>query len=433
MASVNSDLLYLTPIAPAPYGNGLAMRGWLFLKAASEDFEVQVVIVPVAGRGRLRPAAPATVVDLPRPAQVVAGLPALLGRPAWRDRLSQVSPLPQAARRAPATMAGAVIAAAGARTGTAVHAARSYLMPLAIAVAEQVRAPWVTADLDDDDQGLADRAGQPDEALGYERLIRVFGPLFQRLAVAGPADAAVIGARHGLAPAVIPNAVDPAPVPAPASACRGPGVCLLFVGNLTYWPNVDAASRLVRDVLPLVRAQVAGPVTVTLAGDTGPGHGPLLELAREPGVCLTGFRPDLGPCYEAADVAVIPLAHGAGTRIKLLEAFAAGVPVVTTAVGAAGLAVADGTHALIADTPVAQAAAVGRLQADPALRARLVHSALGLVRSRYSHEAVIPQVRAFFRAAGTVGQPPARPAAVPPAGAGPGRAGTAGGPGARLD
>jgi polysaccharide biosynthesis protein PslH len=405
MATADQELLYLTPIAPAPSGNGLAMRGYLFLKAASQDFTVRIVIVPVAGlnQAAAQPAGPpAAVLSLPDARQVVTAVPALLARPAWRDRLGRASPLPRAARHAPATMASAAVTAAGTPPGTPVHAARSYLMPLAVAVAEQLRSPWATADLDDDDQNLAHVAGQHEEALGYERLVRVFGPLFRRLAVAGPDDAAAISARHGLRPAVIPNAVPGGARPA-ARRVSGGG-SLLFAGNLTYWPNVDAANRLVRDVLPRVRATAAGPVTVILAGDAGLDGG-VWELAREPGVRVTGFVPDLAPCYAAADVVVAPLAYGAGTRIKLLEAFAAGVPVVTTAVGAAGLEAADGVHALLADTPAGQAAAVGRLLTDAMLRERLVRSAASLVATRYTHAVVIPQIRRFFAEAAGLAPP----------------------------
>ena len=408
MPPANRDLLCLTPIAPASTGNGLAMRSWLFIKAASLDFSVKVAVVPAAGHSRTPPAVPAVVVDLPDARQIVAAVPGLLARPAWRARLSRASPLPPAARVAPATMAAAVVAAARAAPGTPVHVMRSYLLPLGVAVAEQIRSPWATADLDDDDQQLADDAGLPDEALGYERLVGVFGPLFARLAVAGAGDANAIGARHGLAPVVIPNAVHAALRPAGSrragsrragtrdAGTRRETASLLFVGNLTYWPNVDAAIRLVRDVLPRIREASAGAVRLTLAGDACAA---VRELACDPGVRVTGFVPDLARCYADADVVVAPLAHGAGTRIKLLEAFAAGVPVVTTGPGAAGLEVADGEHALLADTPAGLAAAVARLLADPALQARLVRAATGLVTSRYSHAVVIPQIRQFFAAA----------------------------------
>ena len=382
----------------------MAMRNWLFAKAASRDFRLQTVIVPVVGHGQVPAQMPATVLRLPGAAEVAGAVPALLADPVWRERISRAYPLPRLATLAPATLAAAVIRATGSAHGTPVHAARSYLAPLAVALAERLGSPWVTLDLDDDDEALAESAGQQSEALAYRRLAGVFGPLFDGVAVAAPSEAAAIAGRYGLTTTVIPNAVRVGNLP-PAQCRTGGGsdggrgpVSLLFVGNLTYWPNKDAAVRLVRDVLPRLRALIATEVTVTLVGDTG-GEAGLHALGLQPGVTVAGFAPDLAPYYRAADVLVAPLAFGAGTRIKLLEAFARGVPVVSTSQGATGLDVTDGEQALIADTAAGQAAAVARLLADHQLRGRITASAWNLVCERYSHEAVLPQIREFFAAA----------------------------------
>jgi len=252
--------------------------------------------------------------------------------------------------------------------------------------------------------------GDDEGADGYRRLVGVFGPLFQAVALAAPYEAAAIAGRHGLAASVIPNAVIPNAVSqntvsqntvslpdrgAPAGRERD-GIRVLFVGNLTYPPNADAAVRLVGEILPRLRETAGRPVTVTLAGEPADT---VRSLAAEPGVEVTGFVPDLAACYEAADVVVVPLAAGGGTRIKLLEAFGYGVPVVTSTAGAAGLDVTDGVHVLIADSPGDTARAVAALAADRRLRERLVADARRLVTSSYSHEAVIPRIREFFAAA----------------------------------
>jgi glycosyltransferase involved in cell wall biosynthesis len=404
------------------------MRNSIFVGAASADFRVRVLVVPVAGLGPVPADGDVTVLPMPDASQVTAAAPALLASPAWRERVSRSYPLPLLARLAPPTLAAAAAAAMRPRPGTAVHVARSYLAPLGVALAERIGSPWLTADLDDDDEGLADSAGHHEEARAYGRLVGVFGPSFRGLCAAAPGEADAISGRHGFTVTVIPNAVampawprragpagdgGPAPSggPAPAalgevpvaaglaaSRAAGRGASLLFVGNLGYWPNADAAARLVRDVLPILRSLISGPVTVTLAGDTGMNH-ELHELAAVPGVRLTGFVPDLEPCYAAADVLAVPLAFGAGTRIKLLEAFARGVPVVTTTQGAAGLELVSGEHALIADTAPDMAVAVARLMADPGLRGRLATAARRLVLSSYSREAVIPRIREFLQAA----------------------------------
>jgi len=411
----------------------MAMRGFLFYKAASADFRVKVLVVPVAGHNPVRPCGPVTVLPMPGTRELASGVPALAGDSAWRDRMTRSHPLPGPAAAAPAALADAVIRAARARPGTPVHVARSYLLPLGAAVAERLRSAWATADLDDDDQELASVAGNDGEAAAYGRLIGVFGPLFGGLAAAAPGEAAAITRRHGLTLTVIPNAVALPPacssarlglgglgrlahVPGSSGSLgrtarragpsgrpsgwprRAPAGSVLFVGNLTYWPNADAAIRLVRGVLPRLRCLTADPVTVTLVGNHGM-HPELLSLAGEAGVRLTGFVPDPAPYYREADVLVVPLGFGAGTRIKLLEAFAWGLPVVTTSQGASGLAVNDGVHALVADSADAMAAAVARLLTDGQLRDRLAAHAFDLVRDCYALDAVVPRIGRFFRAA----------------------------------
>ena len=162
------------------------------------------------------------------------------------------------------------------------HVARSYLAPLGIALAERIGSDWVTLDLDDDDEQLERSAGNEDAAASYGRLVAVFGPLFRRVSLAAPAEAAAVAARHGLAAVVVPNAVADDRAPEAAARAPGPvpGLSILFVGNLTYWPNADAARRLAREVLPAVGPLTAGPARgwssparPGTTGGQGPGRG----------------------------------------------------------------------------------------------------------------------------------------------------------------
>ena len=102
------------------------------------------------------------------------------------------------------------------------------------------------------------------------------------------------------------------------------------------------------------------------------------------GVTVLASPADVAPLYRQARVAVVPIRAGGGTRIKILEAFASGVPVVSTALGAEGLNVEDGVHLLIADTPDAFAAACVRLARDEGLRARIIPAARQLQEDQYS-------------------------------------------------
>lgn len=169
-----------------------------------------------------------------------------------------------------------------------------------------------------------------------------------------------------------------------ASAKDGP--VLLMVGLLTYGPNLDAAEFFSRLVLPEVREAVPGTV-FRLVGrhrDTAAAD----ALRSRPGVALVGEVVDVAPELDAADVVVVPIRYGGGTRIKILEAFAHGVPVVTTTAGCEGLDVVDGQHLLVVDDPVDFAAACTRLLEDEPLRLRLAASARDLWSTRYRWSSV---------------------------------------------
>jgi polysaccharide biosynthesis protein PslH len=361
-------LVLLAPLPPAPTGNGLAMRTDLFRRASPD---VRTVVVPIAGQLPAGVPTPPHVTVDPRAERAAAV--ALLSDPVWRDRLARAGELP--AGTASPALADAVAAAAGADRPAGLHVMRSYLAPLGAALAERLEVDWATLDLDEDEAGA-------------ERLVGVFGPLFDGVSAASAAEAEAIGARHGLTVTHIPNAVD---VPAPRAGARPGTGTLVFVGNLTYPPNVEAATTLVRDVLPRLRRPVRARVV-------GPHDGSLDGLAGAD-VEVTGFVPDLAAVYASAEAVVVPLRTGAGTRIKLLEAFAHGVPVVASTVAAAGLDVDDGEHLLLADGAAETAAAVERVLADPDLAQRLAAAALALVRARYSTDVVVPAVRELFRRA----------------------------------
>ena len=121
-------------------------------------------------------------------------------------------------------------------------------------------------------------------------------------------------------------------------------------------------------------------------------------LGNEPNVTVTGFVEDLGAELAAADVAVVPLRRGTGTRLKILEAFAHAIPVVSTKVGAAGLDVIDGEHLLLADTGDDFADACQRLARHDALRLRMTTAASELVEAQYDWRRIEDQIAGLARA-----------------------------------
>ena len=189
---------------------------------------------------------------------------------------------------------------------------------------------------------------------------------------------------------VIPNGVDSewfAPV-APVVPPSTPVV--VFHGSLHYEPNVDAATFLVREIMPLVRERI-GPVDVRLVGRRPVPE--VLALAA-PDVAVHADVPDLRPLVGEATVAVIPLRYGSGVKNKVLEAVALGVPTVVTPQAVAGLDLADGEEVLVANGADALAAAIVRVLTDETLRGRLATGGRRAVVERWSWDVA---ARAFSR------------------------------------
>lgn len=161
---------------------------------------------------------------------------------------------------------------------------------------------------------------------------------------------------------------------------------LVFTGSMDWMPNIDGAQWFVREVLPLIRKR-RPECTVAIAGRRPAAQ--LMEMARQDArIVVTGTVPDIRPWLWGAAVSIVPLRIGGGTRIKIYEAMAAGVPVVSTTVGAEGLDVTNGETILLADEPDAFAEACLSLMEDGARRERMAVAALERVASRYSWEAV---------------------------------------------
>ena len=129
------------------------------------------------------------------------------------------------------------------------------------------------------------------------------------------------------------------------------------------------------------------------------------ECRGAPGVQLTGWVPDIDPFVQASRVLVVPMRAGSGMRVKILDAMARGLPVVSTTVGCEGIGVVPGEHLLVADTPQAFAEAVIRVLDDDALAASLARNARALVLERYD---VAPIRAAVLHAIDEVGPTIAR-------------------------
>jgi glycosyltransferase involved in cell wall biosynthesis len=158
----------------------------------------------------------------------------------------------------------------------------------------------------------------------------------------------------------VPNGVDVAAFAPPADH-QGGRRGLLFFGNLDYRPNVQGLTYFCDAILPRIRESQPEATLTIIGANAGRG---VARLASRPGVMLRGFVPDVRPYLWAARASVVPLLAGGGTRFKILEALAAGCPVISTTVGAQGLPLTHGREVLLADDPADFAAAVAELLTD---------------------------------------------------------------------
>ena len=166
---------------------------------------------------------------------------------------------------------------------------------------------------------------------------------------------------------------------------------LAFVGYYQYPPNEEAALELMTRIAPAVRA-AGGPATVHVVG-RAPTDRMRRAASEHPDIRILGEVPDSTAVIRDAGVLVVPVRSGAGTRVKVLEAMQASVPVVSTIKGVEGLAVVDKTHYLGADTPEDFARQIRRLEGDAELRASLTGAARGFVEQHHSSPAVEAAVR----------------------------------------
>jgi polysaccharide biosynthesis protein PslH len=216
-------------------------------------------------------------------------------------------------------------------------------------------------------------------------------PQFDGILAASPQDADRVRA---LAPAarvtVYPNAL-----PEIAAPERLEREEIAFSGNLEYAPNIEAV-RFFRDrIWPALRSRPG--LKWRIVGKNPEAIRKLVD--GDPRVEVTGFVPDAVRELAASQVAVVPLLSGSGTRVKILEAWAAATPVVSTSFGAEGLGT-SGEHLLLADDPDGFAAAIARLLDSPAERRRLGAAGRRLFEQRYTWKAAWECLGKLFETGG---------------------------------
>jgi len=375
------SVLLVSAFDPHAIGNGSSARARRWCEALAGGAHFDAVVVPVVASD---PASPYRRVRLPDDDECARGAVHLAG-PRWRDWMVRSAPLPAMADRAPAWLGRTLLEGMSWRPDVVV----AFKMSVALVAADlafECGAPLVV-DLDDDEPSLAVPGAERD---ALERLVRGVGDLATLITVASESDRAQVQARVAAPVVVVPNVV---PLPEPATDRRAGRA--LYVANFGYPPNRESARWLFDEVVP--RATGLERLDVVGAGSEAvvpAGHAVAVAHGRVA---------DLEPFYRSAAVVVCPVLRGSGTSIKVLEAMAHECPVVTTSVGARGLAIEDGRHAVVTDDPADFAAAVSRwCRLDPAAR-EVAAAGRRLVEQRYSLAAGATAMRAVVTSALTTG------------------------------
>ena len=161
---------------------------------------------------------------------------------------------------------------------------------------------------------------------------------------------------------------------------------VLYHAYLPYFPNVDAVQFLVAEIWPHVRKRKPGARLIIAGRD--PEDSVKAVVSAAPGVELVPNPKSMARVAKRASITVAPLRLGSGTRIKILESMAWGLPVVSTTLGFEGIEASDGEHLLVRDDPKEFAEAICLLMSDAALWRKLRYAGRDLVRERYSWDRV---------------------------------------------
>ena len=202
---------------------------------------------------------------------------------------------------------------------------------------------------------------------------RKWMPRYDAVIVASDEDAKHVAG----APAIVyPNCIPAVPRPA-----RKEEQVIIFSGNLEYQPNISAVRHFKEKIWPLLRERV--PDLIWRIAGKNPGA--IANLVNgDIRVHVTGPMDDAIATLASAKIAVVPLLAGSGTRFKILEAWAAGTPVISTHLGAEGLPYTAGEHLLICDEPSEFAEAVAFLLEAPEARAQLAEAGRRLYETHYT-------------------------------------------------
>jgi polysaccharide biosynthesis protein PslH len=168
------------------------------------------------------------------------------------------------------------------------------------------------------------------------------------------------------------------------SATRRRPHSLVFLGSMDWMPNMDAADYFVEKIFPTIKERYADSI-FTILGRNPPQR--IKDFAKpETGIFVTGTVADVRPHLAEAEILIVPLRIGGGTRIKIYEGMATGTPIVSSTIGAEGLPVTHRENIFLADSPEDFATAICEMFEQPALRQTIGENGRALVERHFSWE-----------------------------------------------
>jgi len=391
--------LFIAPIMPSDHGNGLAMRAGFLLDTYARVFRVDLAVIPIAGgelditpfaNERIRrwtvlpPQSPDTHFSLIR--SVVD--------PDDRIAAFRLYGLPSSTAWLTNSLEASLKVWVEETCYDLVHISRLYLSGLVSAFEKGTRKrPYLVLDCDEDDarfyqqiaklerrRGHERRARWAEaEAKGFKRLADQWVQRFDVLLASSTAEGRLLGERAGKARViVIPNVVPNNATTPLAKRAQSSRREILFVGNMSYAPNADGVIWFASHVWPSLRSALPFPLRFIIVGSDPVRK--VRELSKRPDIIVAGRVEDLRPIFSRAALAVVPIWAAGGMRIKILEAAACGLPIVTTSIGAAGTGLRHRHELLVADHQRAFAAACVRMLTDRNFAFRIAMNARRRVR-----------------------------------------------------
>jgi len=394
-------IIFVAPRPPYPLNGGMAIRQFHILRAYAQCGRVKLVFFykDIAQLEAAKPLAAYCESLHPVAVSSTYGESVLSRLPRWRRRLDLTWRLQPRMITSTFSSEMARVVENLSLSADLVHIARLPMVAQVGGLVGRGVRPNLVLDLDDVETALRRRAAcltgpiwKLHRLVDYSELLRLWAyerqtiGRFDRVFVCSDRDRERLRRPNVM---VVPNGAD---VPAELPRNEPDGRTMLFCGVLSSRGNVDALEFFVGHILPEIQREIPDARLLIV------GRAPVPRVRRLDNggsVRIEADVPSVAEYYRQAALTVVPLRIGAGTRLKILEAWALGVPIVSTSVGCEGLGAVAGEHLLLADDPRQFARSCIALLRNPPLRQQLIKRGRDLVWQAYRWEAIDSRVVAM--------------------------------------